>query len=415
MSIPAVFYGNTARPPNPGGDYSTKKKFIRKNVLIVIVIILIAFYTSTCYYIGAKLLFLLQFAFPGFNAFAFWVLFCAIALSPVIAILLSGRALKPPVQHTAAVISLCGDYWMGVYMYSVLISALTDLILLIARLTGMIASPLPESVRITSYFIIVIAVFAVCSYGANNAKTLKATQYTVPVKKGSSEMTLALISDIHLGFANNAAVLEKIVAQVNATKPDIVCIAGDFFTSCNALINPDNAAEVFRSIQSACGVYACLGNHDAGGGYEKIKDFIEKSGIHLLEDDVREIEGRAVIVGRKDSRPIGDQGEPRASIEDKLKALDSRLPVIVLDHTPDKISEYGADVDLILCGHTHHGQVFPGNLITGAIFEVDYGMYRRDENSPHVIVTSGASTWGPPMRIASRNEVVKIVLTPERA
>jgi len=64
----------------------------------------------------------------------------------------------------------------------------------------------------------------------------------------------------------------------------------------------------------------------------------------------------------------------------------------------------------VLAGHTHQGQIFPANLITNAIFVVDHGHYQKDAGSPHVIVTSGAGTWGMPMRVGTNNEIVSIYL-----
>jgi len=81
-----------------------------------------------------------------------------------------------------------------------------------------------------------------------------------------------------------------------------------------------------------------------------------------------------------------------------------------MDHNPSKIEEYGNEIDLILSGHTHRGQMFPANLIIKALYAADYGRYQKDDNSPQVIVTSGAGTWGMPMRIGSNNEIVMILL-----
>jgi hypothetical protein len=86
------------------------------------------------------------------------------------------------------------------------------------------------------------------------------------------------------------------------------------------------------------------------------------------------------------------------------------MPVIVMEHNPAHIGEYGKEVDLILAGHTHKGQAFPGSLVTRAMYTVDYGYYQKDTDSPHVIVTSGAGTWGTPMRVGTNNEIVSIVL-----
>ena len=114
------------------------------------------------------------------------------------------------------------------------------------------------------------------------------------------------------------------------------------------------------------------------------------------------------MAGRKDSFPIGGQGDKREKLT--LPAKAGELPVIVMDHQPGNIRDYGEETDLILCGHTHQGQMFPFNLITNAVFDVDYGYYRASDDSPQVIVTSGAGTWGPPQRVATDNEVAEILV-----
>ena len=86
------------------------------------------------------------------------------------------------------------------------------------------------------------------------------------------------------------------------------------------------------------------------------------------------------------------------------------MPLNLMDHTPANTHRYGSVSDLVLSGHTHKGQLFPFNFITNAIFTVDYGHYQRDADSPHFIVTSGVSTWGPPMREGTNNDIARILL-----
>lgn len=82
-------------------------------------------------------------------------------------------------------------------------------------------------------------------------------------------------------------------------------------------------------------------------------------------------------------------------------------PKILLDHTPFNLNEaIENNIDIQLSGHTHHGQIFPGNLITPLIYEISWG-YKKKANT-HFYVTSGAGTWGPPVRIGSKSEIVKI-------
>lgn len=197
---------------------------------------------------------------------------------------------------------------------------------------------------------------------------------------------------------------------VNAAEPDLVCIAGDIFDGdITALKNPSALQELFREIKAPYGVYACLGNHDAGAGYEGMLEFLKNAQIQLLQDEEVLIEHKILLAGRKDSGPIGNQGEKRAELEDSAEAED--FPRIVLDHKPENIDGYSRSTDLILCGHTHRGQFFPGNLINEATMKVNYGYYRENEERPQAIVTSGAGTWGPPLRVGTDNEVAVIQVT----
>jgi len=140
-------------------------------------------------------------------------------------------------------------------------------------------------------------------------------------------------------------------------------------------------------------------------------DFLERSNIKVLIDEYVAIDERFILAGRLDPSPIGRFGDMRRKKPaEVLSGIDVKLPVIVIDHNPANIDEYGSEVDLVLCGHTHRGQIFPGNLFTRAMYVVDYGYYRKDESSPHVVVTSGAGTWGMPMRVGTNCEVVSIKL-----
>jgi len=173
--------------------------------------------------------------------------------------------------------------------------------------------------------------------------------------------------------------------------------------------NPDKAIALFRSINASYGVYACLGNHDGGRTLNQMINFLEESNIKLLNDEYVIIDERFALFGRLDANPIGGFGElQRRDISETIAELGVSMPVIVMEHNPAHIKEYGSETDLILAGHTHRGQMFPGLLVTRAMYAVDYGHYQKDTNSPHVIVTSGVSTWRPPMRIGTNNEIAVI-------
>ena len=141
-------------------------------------------------------------------------------------------------------------------------------------------------------------------------------------------------------------------------------------------------------------------------------DFLSKANIKLLSEEYTVIDNRLVLIGRLDSAPIGKyDGVARKKVSDFFKVTDPSMPVIVMDHNPANIDEYSGDIDLILSGHTHKGQIFPANLVTKMIYTVDYGHYQKDSNSPHVIVSSGVGYWGMPMRVGTDCEIVSIQIS----
>ena len=137
--------------------------------------------------------------------------------------------------------------------------------------------------------------------------------------------------------------------------------------------------------------------------------FLELSNFCLLNDTSVIIDNRLVLVGRLDGSPIGGYGTlKRKDFTQILTPEMKNLPVVVLDHNPANIHEYGEEADLILCGHTHKGQLFPANLITKVMYTIDYGYYQKDAKSPQVIVSSGVGYWGMPMRVGTQCEIVSI-------
>ncbi len=382
-------------------------------MIVVALLLVVAVYGGLNLYIGMNLFSWLQLVSDGINGMVFAGGYSFCALTPLLAMIPASR--PRPFSRIMSFIGRMGDYWMGIFLYSLLVYGAMDLILSAGlRLT---ATSLSESGDFISGLIAVLAITAICVGGRYHAGQLQHVSYEVTTAKAplQDQFRIVLISDIHIGYTNDAAYLERLVTRINEKKPDLVCIAGDIFNgSYHALAEPERAAAALRRIESRYGVYGCLGNHDAGTAYQEIVSFCERSNITLLQDEAVVIAGQLVLAGRKDSAPIGRQGEKRMAWAELAARLNPELMWVVMDHSPSNIGEYGRETDLILCGHTHRGQVFPGNLATKAMFEVDYGQYQKDIDSPQVIVTSGAGTWGPPMRTGTDSEIVEISIGREK-
>ena len=306
------------------------------------------------------------------------------------------------------------SYWLGIFVYLLLWFAVIDVVVFIGKLCKLIPSPVPKVVRLCSWGLAIFCTIGFVGYGIYNATQIKEVQYKISTKDSvdSPKMKIVVISDLHLGAIQSENRLEEIVEKINAMKPDLIAIPGDIFNDdFDAVKNPKRVSELFKQLEAPYGVYATLGNHDGGKTFTKMVELLKDSNISLLKDEYVIIDDRFALAGRLDSSPIrGYGGLKRKDMQDSLEKIDPKLPLIVLDHNPIHLDEYSSNVDLILSGHTHKGQIFPGSLITNQIYVVDYGHYQKNANSPHVIVTSGVGTWGMPMRVGTNNEIVEIIL-----
>lgn len=374
--------------------------------MLVIVVILSVFiiYGLTNLMIAKEVMTWMLIMWPSLPHSIFYIIYSICAFSVFIMFSLPAR------YKVRKYIACFSYYWMGSYFYLFLTTLISVIILFFCFKVGLVSPDFQRQAVLIKGWVVFITVFGTLIYGRINAKNIKLNSYEVMINKKSeiSELKIALISDIHLSGINNYEHFSKVVKKINRINSDIVCFSGDIFDSdYYSMENPERIQELLKEIKSKYGIYACMGNHDAGKTYKEMIEFLQKSPVKVLNDDYINIENKFVIAGRSDSRPIGYQGEVRRQLRDfDMESKD--LPVIVLDHQPSNIKEYNSNIDLVLCGHTHRGQIFPLNYITNAIFDVDYGYYRKDKDSPHVIVSSGVGTWGPPFRIGTNNEVVSI-------
>lgn len=164
----------------------------------------------------------------------------------------------------------------------------------------------------------------------------------------------------------------------------------------------------FKRIKSVYGVYACLGNHD--GMRSKVEDGVKvfnAAGINMVRDKAILINNSVYVIGRDDISLESSTNIKRKELSYITKDLDKSKPLLLMDHQPKNLGDAEMQgIDLQISGHTHRGQLFPANIVTSLIFELDYG-YLEKNNSKY-IVSSGYGTWGPPIRLGSRCEIVEI-------
>lgn len=324
-----------------------------------------------------------------------------------------------------------GNYWLGVMLYVLLTVIIADILRIILKRCKGINQ---EKLRSTKTFVIAgavtIGIIVILSvWGVANARIIRTTDYQVTVKKSGGDLdslNIVMVADLHLGYNIGCGQMERMVEKINAENPDVVLIAGDIFDNeYEALDNPNRLTGILRSIDSKYGVYACYGNHDiqekilAGftfskKGQKKVSDvrmdkLLKQANIKLLKDEYVLVEDSFYIYGRPDLERPGRGIDKRKSPEEVTADLDKSKPIIVIDHQPKELQELAdAGVDVDLCGHTHDGQMFPGNLAIKLMWENACGYLRKDDM--HNIVTAGVGVFGPNMRVGVPAEICQITV-----
>lgn len=380
---------------------------------IIMLVAIVAVLGSITYYLARRSFQWIRVLVPKVP---FWVYIVVFAVLTVVLVLGFARSMLPVPTGVKHVFAAVSSYYMGIFIYLFVFYVLADVVVLICRLCKCMTENM-EKLRFVSGIAVLVLTVITVGYGLVHARSLKVVKYKIAVqeKEMKRDWNVVMISDLHLGAVGSEGRLGEIVNRINGLEPDLVCIAGDLFDSdYRAIKDPETAIATLQRLDTKYGVYACLGNHDSGDTAPQMQQFLERAGIQVLNDTYVTIGDELVLVGRLDSSPIGGyEGMRRKNVTEVLTGIDTSLPVLVMDHNPANIGEYGKGVDLIVSGHTHKGQIFPGGVFTEILFEVDHGYYRRNAASPHVIVSSGVGTWGMPMRVGTDSEIVQILLRAE--
>ncbi len=289
--------------------------------------------------------------------------------------------------------------WLGILYLFILASALCWIFYGLAKLIH-----LPLNREILVEILIGIAL-TVSLYGFINAGVIRTTRVSVqlPYLPGQWKgKTAVWVSDTHLGQVRNYGFARQIAAEVKDLRPDIVFIGGDLYDG--VAVDLDKTIEPFSKISAPYGTYFITGNHEEFSDNTPYLQAVRRAGIHVLYNEKIELEGLQIIgVDYRDSR----REEDFRTILKKME-IDPHKPSILLKHAPLNLRvarEQG--ISLLLSGHTHRGQVLLFRLITSKVYQgYDYGP--KWFGDLLVYTSSGAGTWGPPMRIDTKPEIVVI-------
>jgi predicted MPP superfamily phosphohydrolase len=289
--------------------------------------------------------------------------------------------------------------WVGLVSFLFLATIAVWIVFSVARLAG-VEVPF-HAIVATLYSAAVLAGL----YGVFNAGWTRVTRTTVQLANLPAAWkgrTAALISDVHLGHVRNGSFLRRMVAKILKEEPDLIFIAGDLFDG--TAIDAGRAAEPLRKLTAPHGVYFVAGNHEQFGDDSKYLKAVAATGVRVLDNEKVEADGLQII-----GVPYNNatQDGHLASVLHKI-GVDRGRASILLVHAPDRphIAE-AAGVSLQLSGHTHLGQFIPWSWMAQRMYrKFVYGLSWIGKMQ--VFTSSGAGTWGPPLRLGSNPEIVML-------
>ena len=330
-----------------------------------------------------------------------WVL--RIALTVLAASFIAGSAMSHSYDNAfVRAFYRVSAVWLGFVVYLFLVSVIYGLSVAIVGLF------MPGSQLAAWGIILICAAAAVTLYGLVHARHIVRTDIACSLRdlpppwKGR---TIVVMSDIHLGHVRGRAFAAELVALSNSLHPDAIFIVGDLYDGVQVA-----AADIIaplKELYAPLGIFFVTGNHEEFGDSGPYLRAIEGVGIHVLMNECVDLDG-VLLVG-VDDRDSTD----KTKFTEILARLvgsdpDRNTPSILLKHQPEQLAAAEkAGISLQISGHTHQAQMFPLSLITRWIYHgYDYGLHRF--GFMQVYTSSGAGTWGPPLRVGTKAEMVRI-------
>jgi predicted MPP superfamily phosphohydrolase len=301
-----------------------------------------------------------------------------------------------------------GAFWLAFMLYFSLSILLIDIIRLFNFFFHFLPVITPQIRFRIGLFTVGIVSLVVLS-GHINALSTRVREITLNIHKkvtGNREMKVLMASDIHLGALIGENREERLVNIIISQKPDLVLLCGDLVDGDVASALRKNLGRQIQKIKTPMGVYAIPGNHEYIGDIKKTLPYLESININILRDKTLILPNGVQLVGRddRDNRRMGEE-TGRKTLKELTSGLDPEFPIIVMNHQPFNLDEAVAEgVDLHLSGHTHHGQLWPLNYITKAVYELSWGFLKK--GNTNFYVSSGFGSWGPPVRLGNTPEVV---------
>lgn len=244
-------------------------------------------------------------------------------------------------------------------------------------------------------------------YGIYNAQDIKITTYDITLSKAMKDKTFVVATDMHMSTAVKKKQLDIFYEETKKVNPDMVFLIGDIYDESSVDDDIEYSYTIFQKLANEYPVYFVSGNHEVGhglGGILEDKDIVEnleEVGVIVLDDTSIELDDM-YLIGRQDYSI-----KRRDAIQSLVKAMNSDKAKVVLDHQPrDYKNSKKEDIDLVISGHTHGGQLFPVGQFDSLFKYNDLNYGYVQDGDFNAVVSSGMGTWGFAMRTSHHCEIV---------
>ena len=304
--------------------------------------------------------------------------------------------------HRATVAAAWVSYtWMGYLFLFLCIGLLFDLGHAFAALLHL-DWPLSKAMTLGAAGLTALALLG---YGFLEARQIRIAEITIATPKlASGRVTIAQISDLHLGIMQGEGFLDRVIAKLRELNPDIVVATGDIVDG-----QGDNLAAFARHFQTykpPLGAYAVTGNHEYFAGLENSLRFLRNAGFTVLRGESAKA-GGIVLVGVDDHTGMSTGQPAQLDTRNALASVTANDFIVLLKHQP--LPDSDTPFDLQLSGHVHGGQIFPFVYLTRLTYHMHTGLTELADGR-RLYVSNGAGTWGPPIRVFAAPEITLITI-----
>ena len=309
----------------------------------------------------------------------------------------------------SAFLTRLGYIWMSLLTYMFVWSV----VWLVLRLFKV--GPVLDTHRILFFFGEVALCLIIFLIGYINAYDVRVVTHHLETEKSTS-LRVVQISDVHLGFMNSERQFEKVVNKINSLEPDILLITGDFIENEHNYAVKKGIGQSIKNINPPLGKWAVTGNHEYIAGIETSMEYMNGLGIKVLRDSSVLIDDGLLLIGREDRSmrrwaevsPLSlDEVLSQNITSTEVSALQTAkeaLTILMTHQVSDHFEYMDKNIDLVVSGHTHFGQLFPFTIVTKKMFDIAYGLEKR--GNTYMYVSSGTGVWGPPFRMGTISEII---------